>query len=133
MLVGLVQAPSRLDPTKEAVERTDDRRAKRAGRGGDRRHQAGAGPGAPQHGHVSVYITQTVADEAAAEEIVLAPQRASRYRAPLFVYAVRRDGQAAGRREPAGPRRSPHRHHAAVPAATSAAPKWARVATTWIG
>ena len=41
------------------------------------------------------YITQAQADEAAAEEIVLAPQRASRYRAPHFVYAV-------GARRPGG-------------------------------
>src|SRR6185503_8091275 len=90
MLVGLVRAPSALDPTKEAVERTDDRG----------RHElvVAETAGAQRvQGFVlanmvaDLYITQAQADEAAAEEIVLAPQRANRYRAPHFVYAVRRE------------------------------------------
>ena len=90
MLVGLVRSPSTLDPTKEAVERTDDR--------GRRELVVAATAGAKRvQGFVldnmveSKYITQAEADEAAAEEIVLAPQRSNRYRAPHFVYAVRRE------------------------------------------
>ena len=90
MLVGLVRAPSALDPTKEAVERTNDR--------GRRELVVAESAGAKRvQGFVldimvsDGYITQAQADEAAAEEIVLAPQRASRYRAPHFVYAVRRE------------------------------------------
>ncbi len=106
MLVGLVRAPSALDPTKEAVERTDDRGRRELVVAGDRRRQAGAGLRARRHGGRPAYITQAQADEAAAEEIVLAPQRANRYRAPHFVYAVRREAaEAARRREPARPRR----------------------------
>jgi membrane peptidoglycan carboxypeptidase len=90
MLVGLVRSPSTLDPTNEAVERTDDR--------GRRELVVAATAGAKRvQGFVldnmveSKYITQAEADEAAAEEIVLAPQRSNRYRAPHFVYAVRRE------------------------------------------
>ena len=90
MLVGLVRAPSALDPTKEAVERTDDR--------GRRELVVAETAGAQRvQGFVldimvaEGYITQAEADEAAAEEIVLVPQRANRYRAPHFVYAVRRE------------------------------------------
>ena len=90
MLVGLVRAPSALDPTKEAVERTDDR--------GRRELVVADTAGAKRvQGYVLAimvaekYITQAQADEAAAEEIVLAPPRANRYRAPHFVYAVRRE------------------------------------------
>ena len=90
MLVGLVRAPSRLDPTREAVERTDDR--------GRRELVVAEAAGAKlvqglvlRNMVLSRYITQAEADEAAAEEIVLVPQRANRYRAPHFVYAVRRE------------------------------------------
>ena len=90
MLVGLVRAPSALDPTKEAVQRTDDR--------GRRELVVAETAGAQRvQGFVldimvaEGYITQAEAEEAAAEEIVLVPQRANRYRAPHFVYAVRRE------------------------------------------
>ena len=90
MLVGLVRSPSALDPTTEAVERTDDR--------GRRELVVPETAGAKRvQGFVlanmveSEYITQEQADAAAAEEIVLARQRANRYRAPHFVYAVRRE------------------------------------------
>jgi membrane peptidoglycan carboxypeptidase len=89
MLVSLVRAPSTLDPTKEAVEQTDD-----AGHtilvvadtAGAKRNQGFVLNNMVESG----YITQQEADAAAAEQIVLAPQRAVRYRAPHFVYAVRR-------------------------------------------
>lgn len=89
MLVGLVRSPSALDPTKEAVERKDDR-----GRtilvvpnsAGAKRVQGFVLDRMLEDG----YITKDEADAAAAERIVLAPQRARRYRAPHFVYAVRR-------------------------------------------
>jgi membrane peptidoglycan carboxypeptidase len=89
MLVGLVRSPSSLDPTKEAVERKDDR-----GRtilvvpntAGAKRVQGFVLDRMLEDG----YITQAEANAAAAERIVLAPQRARRYRAPHFVYAVRR-------------------------------------------
>ncbi len=90
MLVGLVRAPSTLDPTKEAVERKDD--------DGRRILVVAENAGAQRvQGFVlnnmvnSGYITQQEADAAADEEIVLAPQRGVRYRAPHFVYAVRRE------------------------------------------
>jgi membrane peptidoglycan carboxypeptidase len=90
MLVSLVRAPSRLDPTTEAVEETDDR-----GRtilvvpasAGAKTTQSFVLANMVDEG----YITEAQAAEAAAEEIVLAPQRADRYRAPHFVYAVRRE------------------------------------------
>jgi membrane peptidoglycan carboxypeptidase len=89
MLVGLVRSPSALDPTKEAVERKDDR-----GRtilvvpntAGAKRVQGFVLANMVANG----YLTQDEADAAAAERVVLAPQRARRYRAPHFVYAVRR-------------------------------------------
>jgi membrane peptidoglycan carboxypeptidase len=89
MLVGLVRSPSALDPTKEAVERKDDR-----GRtvlvvpnsAGAKRVQGFVLANMVAAG----YITQEQASAAAAERIVLAPQRSRRYRAPHFVYAVRR-------------------------------------------
>ncbi|HEX6474293.1 MAG TPA: transglycosylase domain-containing protein, partial [Candidatus Limnocylindria bacterium] len=90
MLVGLVRSPSTLDPTNEAVERTDDR--------GRRMLVVAETAGAKRvQGFVLAnmvledYITQEEADAAAAEEIVLAAQRSNRYRAPHFVYAVRRE------------------------------------------
>jgi membrane peptidoglycan carboxypeptidase len=89
MLVGLVRSPSALDPTKEAVERKDDR-----GRtvlvvprsAGATRVQGFVLANMVESG----YITQAEADAAAAERIVLAPQRSRQYRAPHFVFAVRR-------------------------------------------
>jgi membrane peptidoglycan carboxypeptidase len=88
MLVSLVRAPSRLDPTTEAVEETDDN-----GRTilvvPDTAGAKFAQSLVLRNMVVSEYITQREADEAAAERIVLAPQRAARYRAPHFVYAVR--------------------------------------------
>ncbi|HET6820747.1 MAG TPA: transglycosylase domain-containing protein, partial [Candidatus Limnocylindria bacterium] len=89
MLVGLVRSPSALDPTKEAVERKDNR-----GRtvlvvpnsAGAKRVQGFVLANMVAAG----YITQEQASAAAAERIVLAPQRSRRYRAPHFVYAVRR-------------------------------------------
>jgi membrane peptidoglycan carboxypeptidase len=89
MLVGLVRSPSALDPTKEAVQRKDDK-----GRtvlvvpnsAGAKRVQGLVLTNMVAAG----YITQAEADDAAHERIELAPQRSRRYRAPHFVYAVRR-------------------------------------------
>ncbi len=134
MLVGLVRAPSALDPTKEAVERTDDRGRRElvvAETAGARRVQGFVLDNMVTEG----YITQAEADEAAAEEIVLAPQRANRYRAPaLRVRRAARGGQAARRREPARPRRPPHRYHPAVRRLPAQLPRSGRAwRTTWIG
>ncbi|HEX5578431.1 MAG TPA: transglycosylase domain-containing protein [Candidatus Limnocylindria bacterium] len=90
MLVGLVRSPSALDPTSEAVERTNDRGRTElvvAETAGAKRVQGFVLANMVESG----YITQAEADAAAAEEIVLAPQRARRYRAPHFVNAVRRE------------------------------------------
>jgi membrane peptidoglycan carboxypeptidase len=92
MLVSLVRAPSLLDPTKEAIERTDDN-----GRtilvvpdsAGAKRTQGFVLDNMVE----SAYITQAEADSAADQRIVLAPQRTRPYRAPHFVYAVRRAAQ----------------------------------------
>jgi membrane peptidoglycan carboxypeptidase len=89
MVVGLVRAPSVLDPTAEAVEqRVDGRRALVVPEtAGAKRVQ----------GYVLVnmvksgYVTQAEADAATEETIVLSPARGTRYRAPHFVYAVRRE------------------------------------------
>jgi len=89
MLAGLVRAPSRLDPTTEAVQtRVDGRRVYVV-------------PPTAQAIVVrdivlgqmlrSDFITQAEYDDAVAEEIVLAAPRNNRYRAPHFVYAVRRE------------------------------------------
>jgi membrane peptidoglycan carboxypeptidase len=91
MLVSLVRAPSLLDPTKEAIERTEDGRTilvvpKSAGA---KRTQGFVLDNMVDSG----YITQVEADAAAGERIVLSQQRARRYRAPHFVYAVRRAAQ----------------------------------------
>ena len=90
MLVGLVRAPSVLDPTKEAVQDTDA--------DGNTVLVVPESAGAKRvQGFVldnmvkSGYLTQQEADEAAAEEIVLAPPRDNQYKAPHFVYAVRRE------------------------------------------
>jgi membrane peptidoglycan carboxypeptidase len=92
MLVSLVRAPSLLDPTKEAAERKDDN-----GRtilvvpnsAGAKRTQGFVLDNMVESG----YISQAEADAAARERIALAPQRARPYRAPHFVYAVRRAAQ----------------------------------------
>jgi membrane peptidoglycan carboxypeptidase len=89
MLASLVRAPSRLDPTTEAVAvETED------------------GPiyvvpetaGAIRTRNIvleqmlqSEFITQEEYDEAIAEQIVLAPPRDTSFLAPHFVYAVRRE------------------------------------------
>ncbi|MEP6469499.1 MAG: transglycosylase domain-containing protein [Chloroflexota bacterium] len=92
MLVSLVRSPSLLDPTKEAIERTD--------KNGHTILLVPKSAGAKRtQGFVldnmvrSEYITQAEADAAAAERIELGPQRARPYRAPHFVYAVRRAAQ----------------------------------------
>jgi membrane peptidoglycan carboxypeptidase len=89
LLVGLVRAPSALDPTAEAVEQTDadgntilivpdDAGAKRVqGFVLDNMVESG-------------YITAAESEEAANETIILAPPRDLQYKAPHFVYAVRR-------------------------------------------
>ncbi|HET7520150.1 MAG TPA: transglycosylase domain-containing protein, partial [Candidatus Limnocylindria bacterium] len=88
MLVGLVRSPSALDPTKEAVERREDGRTILVvpESAGAKRVQGFVLANMVEAG----YITQQQADEASAERIVLAPQRERRYRAPHFVFAVRR-------------------------------------------
>ncbi|HET6381394.1 MAG TPA: transglycosylase domain-containing protein [candidate division Zixibacteria bacterium] len=92
MLVSLVRSPSRLDPTQEAIEQTDaegntilvvpDTAQAQATQELVLRNMVRDG-----------YITQEEADAAAAEQIVLAPPRDTDYRAPHFVYAVRREAQ----------------------------------------
>ncbi len=89
LLAGLVRAPSALDPTQVAVPTLDDlgntilvvppeARAIIV----QRRVLSGmVATGA---------ITQAEADEAAAQQIVLAPPKDRAYKAPHFVYAVRR-------------------------------------------
>ncbi len=89
MLAGLVRAPSRLDPSTEAVEEERD---------GETVYVV---PPTAQAIVVrdfvldqmldSEFITQEQHDEAVAEEIVLAPPRDNTFRAPHFVNAVRRE------------------------------------------
>lgn len=89
MLAGLPRAPSRLDPTAEAVQREE---------GGETRYVV---PETAQAITVrdfvlaqmldSGFITVTEHDTAVAEEIVLAPPRDNAYLAPHFVFAVRRE------------------------------------------
>ncbi len=89
MLAGLVRAPSRLDPTTEAVRTEIDGRRVLV---------------VPETAQAIVvrdfvlaqmlqsgFITQEQHDEAVAEQIILAPQRGNRYLAPHFVFAVRRE------------------------------------------
>ncbi len=90
MLVSLVRAPSVLDPTNEAVQRTDAQ--------GNTILVVPNSAGAKRdQGFVltnmvaSGYITQAQANAASAETIVLAPQRSQQYKAPHFVYAARRE------------------------------------------
>ena len=89
MLAGLVRAPSRLDPSTEAVQ--------------EERDGATVYVVPPTAQAVVVrdfvldqmlrsdFITQQQYDEAIAEEIVLARPRNNAFRAPHFVYAVRRE------------------------------------------
>ena len=92
MLVGLVRAPSTLDPTKEAVERTDDR-----GRAG-----AGRWPTTAGAKRVAGLRARTTWSSPATSprprrtrqrprRSCWPRQRSNRYRAPHFVYAVRRE------------------------------------------
>jgi membrane peptidoglycan carboxypeptidase len=90
MLAGLVRAPSRLDPSTQAVEEERD---------GETIHVVPPTAQAivvrndivlPQMLE-SGFITQEQYDEAIAEELVLAPPRSNSFRAPHFVYAVRRE------------------------------------------
>jgi membrane peptidoglycan carboxypeptidase len=89
LLAGLVRAPSRLDPTTEAIrEEVDGRRVYVV-------------PSTAQSIVVrdfvldqmleSGFITQQQHDEAVAEQVILARPRSNRYLAPHFVYAVRRE------------------------------------------
>ncbi|HEX6140893.1 MAG TPA: transglycosylase domain-containing protein, partial [Candidatus Limnocylindria bacterium] len=90
MLVGLVRAPSALDPTKEAVQDTDAQGNTILivpDTAGAKRVQGFVLDNMVESG----YITQAEADAAAAEEIILAPPRDTQYKAPHFVYAVRRE------------------------------------------
>jgi membrane peptidoglycan carboxypeptidase len=90
LLVGLVRAPSALDPTNEAIERTDadgNTVLIVAESAGAKRVQGFVLDNMVDGG----YITRAEADEAATEDIVLAPRRDTRYRAPHFVYAARRE------------------------------------------
>jgi membrane peptidoglycan carboxypeptidase len=89
MLAGLVRAPSRLDPSTEAVKEERDGR------------MVLVVPPTAQAIVVrdfvlaqmlrSGFITQEQYDTAVAEEIVLARPRRNKYLAPHFVYAVRRE------------------------------------------
>ena len=115
MLVGLVRAPSALDPTKEAVER----RTIAAGASWWWPRRAGAervqGFVLENMVESEDYITQAQADEAAAGGDRAGP--AARQPVPRPALRLRRSargGQAARRREPARPRRPAHRHHPAI-------------------
>ncbi len=89
MLAGLPRAPSRLDPTSEAVQREE---------GGETVYLV------PETAQAIVvrdlvlrqmlesgFITQAEHDAAVAEQIALAPPRDNAYLAPHFVFAVRRE------------------------------------------
>ena len=89
MLASLVRAPSRLDPTTEAVAEEID---------GEVRYSVPETAQAIISRDIvldqmleSDFITETEYDAAIAEQIVLAPPRDSAYLAPHFVYAVRRE------------------------------------------
>jgi membrane peptidoglycan carboxypeptidase len=91
MLAGLVRAPSRLDPAPEAVQEERDGRT------------VYVVPMDSQAITVRNFVLDLMRedelidrptyDAALAEEIVLAAPRSNRYRAPHFVYAVRREAQ----------------------------------------
>jgi membrane peptidoglycan carboxypeptidase len=89
MLAGLVRAPSALDPTHVAVPTTDA-----AGKTilvVPPKADAIRVQGFVLNGMVRTgAITQAERDQAAAEQIVLAPPQDRQYKAPHFVYAVRR-------------------------------------------
>jgi membrane peptidoglycan carboxypeptidase len=92
MIAALVRAPSRLDPTAEAVEREDEN-----GRtilvvpdnAGVKQAQGFVLDNMVESG----YVTREEADAALEEQLVLARPRDARYRAPHFVYAVRREAR----------------------------------------
>jgi len=89
LVVGLVRAPSVLDPTTEAVEQTDadgNTILVVPETAGAKRVQGFVLDNMVESG----YITEAEAEAAANEEIVLAPPRGLQYKAPHFVYAVRR-------------------------------------------
>ena len=88
-LAGLVRAPSRLDPTPEAVPEEID---------GETRYVVPPTAQAITVRNIvldqllrSEFITQAEHDAAVAEQVVLAPPADRAYRAPHFVYAVRRE------------------------------------------
>jgi len=89
MLASLVRAPSRLDPTTEAVTEQID--------GGTVSFVLESAQAITSRNIVlrqmvqSEFITPAEYDEALAERIRLAPPRDTAYRAPHFVYAVRRE------------------------------------------
>ena len=134
MLVGLVRSPSRLDPTQ-------------GGGRAERRSRTAASwwwprPPAPSGCRASCsttwssreYITQAQRDEAAAEEIVLAPPAPDATRRRTSCMRCARRGQTAGRREPARPRRPDASTPPCNTTATSAPPRNGRGwRTTWIG
>ncbi len=89
MLASLVRAPSRLDPTTEAIRQDVD---------GEERLIVPETAGAILTRNIvleqmfdSGFITRPQYDEALAEQIILAPPRDRSYLAPHFVYAVRRE------------------------------------------
>ncbi|MEP7040499.1 MAG: transglycosylase domain-containing protein [Chloroflexota bacterium] len=89
MLAGLVRAPSALDPSQVAVPTTDSAGNTVLVVPADAdaiRVQGFVLDGMVETGA----ITQAQRDQAAAEQIVLAPPQDTQYKAPHFVYAVRR-------------------------------------------
>ncbi|MDQ2854332.1 MAG: transglycosylase domain-containing protein [Chloroflexota bacterium] len=89
LLAGLVRAPSALDPTQVAIPGTDA--AGNATLVVPPEAQAMVVQRRVLDGMVATgAITQAQRDEAAAQQIVLAPSKNRQYKAPHFVYAVRR-------------------------------------------
>ena len=89
LLAGLVRAPSSLDPTQVAVPTTDASGATVLVVAPDSR--AMIVQGFVLDGMVATgAITQAERDAAGAESIIIAPQLDRQYKAPHFVYAVRR-------------------------------------------
>ncbi len=90
LLAAVVRSPSSLDPTKVAIARKD-------AKGRIQLVVPRAADAIRVQGFVldnmleQRYITQVQYDQAKAQQIVLAPSRSTRYRAPHFVYAVRRE------------------------------------------
>ncbi len=92
MLASLVRSPSALDPTASAVEKKGPK---------GKRHLVVPESADAQRTQGFVLdtmlklgdITQAEHDEAFDEEIVLARRRSDQYRAPHFVYAVRREAE----------------------------------------